>query len=287
MRHCDTKTTLFARIATDFGFIPSIAYAYQVGVLSEYTLNGQAIQQELLELNVPKFKINIKIESRGVVVQYDDSLYSDRIGNALAESIVAVAERMTAQPSAKVRQLSIVSPSQEEELSHLRQTATGDAPFKFFHECISHFAQTQPEHEALVAIDAKFTYKEMDEATNRIANGLRQRGVQERDRVALLLPRTSRLILSLFGVLKAGAAYIPCDPEYPADRVKLILEDSEARYIITTATVLAPSLQTRLLMWNPSWRMQTPHSALLTLHLHLMIWLTLYIPVVQQVVLRV
>ena len=43
------------------------------------------------------------------------------------------------------------------------------------------------------------------------------------------------MILSLFGVLKAGAAYIPCDPDYPADRIKLILEDSEARYIITTA----------------------------------------------------
>ena len=90
LRHEDYP---FARIATDFGFIPAIAYAYQVGVLSLYTVNGQPIQQELLELNVPKFKINIKIESRGVVVQYDDSLYSARLGNALAESIVAVAER--------------------------------------------------------------------------------------------------------------------------------------------------------------------------------------------------
>jgi len=225
----------FARIATDFGFMPAIAYAYQVGVLSQYTVNGQSIQQELLELNVPKFKINIKIESRGVVVQYDDACYSARLGNALAESIVAVAERIIAQPQMKVRQLSIISKSQEEELSHLRQTAIGDAPFKLFHECISHFAKSQPDHEALVAIDAKYTYKEMDEATNRIAAALRQRGVKERDRVALLLPRTSRLILSLFGVLKAGAAYIPCDPDYPADRIKLILEDSEARYIITTA----------------------------------------------------
>ena len=232
LRHEDYP---FARIATDFGFMPAIAYAYQVGVLSQYTVNGQPIQQELLELNVPKFKINIKIESRGVVVQYDNALYSAAIGNAIAESIVAVAERIIAQPQMKVRQLSIISKSQEEELSHLRQTATGDAPFKFFHECISHFAQTQPEHEALVAIDAKYTYKEMDEATNAIAAALREKGVKERDRVALLLPRTSRLILSLFGVLKAGAAYIPCDPDYPADRIKLILEDSEARYIITTA----------------------------------------------------
>ena len=232
LRHEDYP---FARIATDFGFRPAIAYAYQVGVLSEYKVGGEAIGQELLELNVPKFKINIKIESRGVVVQYDDAIYSERLATSLAKSIVAVAERMMQQPECRVRSLSIVSNNQEEELSHLRQTATGDAPFKFFHECIRHFAQQQPEHEALVAVDAKYTYREMDEATDRIATGLRRRGVQERDRVALLLPRTSRLILSLFGVLKSGAAYIPCDPEYPADRVKLILEDSEARYIITTA----------------------------------------------------
>ena len=232
LRHEDYP---FARIATDFGFRPAIAYAYQVGVLSEYKVGGAAIGQELLELNVPKFKINIKIESRGVVVQYDDAIYSERLATSLAESIVAVAERMMQQPECRVRSLSIVSNNQEEELSHLRQTAKGDAPFKFFHECIKHFAQQQPEHEALVAVDAKYTYREMDEATDRIAIGLRRCGVRERDRVALLLPRTSRLILSLFGVLKSGAAYIPCDPEYPADRVKLILEDSEARYIITTA----------------------------------------------------
>ena len=240
LRHEDYP---FARIATDYGFRPAIAYAYQVGVLSQYTVNGKPIGQELLELNVPKFKINIKIESRGVVVQYDDSIYSERVGRGLAESIVAVVNRMIEQPQAKLRQLSIVSESQEEELSHLRQVETSDvpaeAPFKFFHDCIGHFAQTQPDHEALVAIDAKFTYREMHEVTNHIAAALRKRGVQERDRVALLLPRTSRLILALFGVLKSGAAYIPCDPEYPADRVKLILEDSEARYIITTADRMA------------------------------------------------
>ncbi len=232
LRHEDYP---FARIATDYGFRPAIAYAYQVGVLSQYTVDGKPIGQELLELNVPKFKINIKIESRGVVVQYDDSIYTERVGRGLAESIAAVAARMMEQPQAKLRQLSIVSENQEEELSHLRETATGEAPFAFFHECIGHFAQTQPDHEALVAVDGRFTYREMDQVTSRIAAALRHRGVQARDRVALLLPRTSRLVLALFGVLKAGAAYIPCDPEYPADRVKLILEDSEARYIITTA----------------------------------------------------
>lgn len=232
LRHEDYP---FARIASDYGFRPAIAFAYQVGVLSQYTVGGSPIGQELLELNVPKFKINIKIESRGVVVQYDNALYSHSLANALAESIVTVARNMMQQPEGQVRRLSIVSKNQSDELDHLRLTATGDAPLRFFHDCLDHFAQQQPDHEALVAIDGSFTYREMNETCSRIAAALRKRGVMARDRVALLLPRTSRLILSLFGVLKAGAAYIPCDPEYPADRIKLILEDSEARYIITTA----------------------------------------------------
>ena len=229
LRHEDYP---FARIASDYGFRPAIAFAYQVGVLSAYTVGGNPVGQELLELNVPKFKINIKIEPRGVVVQYDDSLYSFDLALSLAESIVTVVDNMMAAPDARVRKLSMVSANQEKALAALRQRAEGEAPFRLFHECIAHYAQLQPDHEALIACDATFTYKEMDEATNRIAHALRRKGVVEHDRVALLLPRTSRLILSMFGVMKAGAAYIPCDPEYPADRVKLILEDSEAKYII-------------------------------------------------------
>ena len=224
----------FARIASDYGFRPAIAYAYQVGVLSNYSVEGKPVGQELLELNVPKFKINIKVESRGVVVQYDDSLYSPELAQGLAESIATVAQRMASTNEERVRTISIVGPRQEEQLSHLRMVAEGEAPFRFFHDCIPHYARQKPQQPALVACDASYTYAEMDEATNRIAHELWRRGVSPRDRVTLLLPRTSRLILSLFGVLKVGAAYIPCDPEYPADRVKLILEDSEAKYIITT-----------------------------------------------------
>jgi amino acid adenylation domain-containing protein len=59
------------------------------------------------------------------------------------------------------------------------------------------------------------------------------------DRVVLLLPRTSAVICCIYGVSKAGAAYIPCDPEYPADRISLITEDSDAAYVITTEEHMA------------------------------------------------
>ena len=236
----------FARIAADYGYQPHIVFEYQIGVIGKADIPGLK-SREALNNESAKFKLAVHIEYRdgkpAVVLYYNDALYSRQLMEGLADSIVTVAERMVSSADGKVRQVSIVSKAQEQQLSVLRQCSmvngqcsmSSDAPFKLFHECIGHFAETQPNHEALVAIDDTFTYQQMDEVTNRIANALRQKGVQERDRVALLLPRTSRLILSLFGVLKAGAAYIPCDPEYPADRIKLILEDSEARYIITTA----------------------------------------------------
>ena len=229
----------FARINADFGFVPSIAYAYQVGVLSEYKVNGQAIGQELLELNVPKFPINIKIESRGVVVQYDDARYSARVAQGLADSIVAVAERMIAEPAAKLRKLSIISAAQEEELSHMREVATAEVPFHYYHECIPYYAKKTPDATALIACDATYTYKQFDALTNRIANALRARGVAPRSKVALLQPRTSKVFLSIFGVMKAGCAYIPCDPEYPTERIQHILNDSHAPFVITTADRLS------------------------------------------------
>ena len=229
----------FARINADYGFVPSIAYAYQVGVLSEYKVNGQTISQELLELNVPKFPINIKIESRGVVVQYDDARYSARAAQGLADSIVAVTERMIAEPKALLRKLSIISAAQEAELSRMREVAQTEVPFKYYHECIPYYAAKSPEALALVACDASYTYRQFDALTNRVANALRARGVAPRSRIALLLPRMSKVFVSIFGVMKAGCAYIPCDPEYPNDRIQHILTDSHAAFIITSADRVA------------------------------------------------
>ncbi len=232
LRHEDYP---FARIAADYAFVPAITYAYQVGVISQYTLNGKPVGQEVLELKVPKFKINIKIEPRGVVVQYDDSCYSARLGNALAESIVAVVEHMIASPKQKIRSISIISENQEKELDSKRQVSTGKPAFTFFHDCISHYARHTPERLALIACDGQYTYAEFDAITNRVANNLLRLGVTPRSRVALLLPRTSRVMIAMFGTLKAGCAYIPCDPEYPTERIQHILTDSHAAYILTTS----------------------------------------------------
>jgi non-ribosomal peptide synthetase component F len=83
-----------------------------------------------------------------------------------------------------------------------------------------------------------FTYRHADLSANRLAHFLRTKGIVPEDKVVILLPRCAFIPIAMLGVLKAGAAYIPLDPEIPADRVNYIMEDSGAKMIITSDSIL-------------------------------------------------
>ena len=76
------------------------------------------------------------------------------------------------------------------------------------------------------------TYKQLDEKANVIANALIDKGVKPKSNVLVMLSRDSNLITSILGILKAGCAFIPIDPEYPQERINYIYENSNADYII-------------------------------------------------------
>lgn len=233
----------FAQIAADYNFKPEIMYAYQVGVLNEYKVNNQPVGMESLELKVPKFKLSIHIEEREgkvcVVLQYNDALYSRSLMDGLAESIGTAVDHFITDPSGKIDSVSLLSERQWALISSFHESGRAEVPIRLFHQGIEKQAELHPDRIALVAVDKTFTYQEMNTEMNRVAHGLIRLGIHPGDRVALLLPRVSGLIIAMFGVMKSGAAYIPCDPEYPAERVKHILEDSNAAYIITTRSRMA------------------------------------------------
>ena len=78
------------------------------------------------------------------------------------------------------------------------------------------------------------TYGELERRANQLAGFLRNRGVKRGDCVGLWLPRSLDAYIALLGILKAGAAYVPLDPDYPAARVSFILSDCQARALLTT-----------------------------------------------------
>lgn len=227
----------FARIAADYGYKPEIVYEYQLGVIGNNDFT-ELREIEGLESDMAKFKLAIHIEMHegkpSVVAFYNDALYSRRLMDGLVRSIVIASEYMLANPEEKIRNVSLIDSSREKVLDKFRTVAIATPEFHYFQEAMEYYAAKMPERTALIACDGRYTYAEFDSTANRIANNLIRLGVKPRSRVALLLPRTSRVILSMYGVMKAGSAYIPCDPEYPAERIRHILDDSQATFVITT-----------------------------------------------------
>lgn len=228
----------YAQLATDYNFSPEIMYAYQVGVLNEYKVGDKRINYSSLGLTTPKFKLSIHIESRDnrdcIVLEYNDALYSRDLMELFAQSFNSVISNFIADTDKHVKHISILSSEQAKELDSFRTTAEEKNHIAYYHSGLEHYATTMPDHRALIATDASYSYGELNAEINKLANSLIARGVNIGDRVALLLPRTSRLIISMYGVSKTGAAYIPCDVEYPKERIAHVLEDSNASCIITT-----------------------------------------------------
>ncbi|MFJ2444451.1 amino acid adenylation domain-containing protein, partial [Streptomyces sp. NPDC087658] len=95
-------------------------------------------------------------------------------------------------------------------------------------------AARTPEAAALVAGEVELSYRELNARANRIARWLTARGIGPEQRVGLVLERSVDLIPVLLGILKTGAAYLPIDPEYPAERMAWMLADAAPALLLTT-----------------------------------------------------
>ncbi|MGW9673071.1 amino acid adenylation domain-containing protein [Streptomyces koyangensis] len=96
-----------------------------------------------------------------------------------------------------------------------------------------------PDATALTFRDASLTYAELDARAEVLARRLAAAGAGPERFVALLLPRSAELVVAILAVLRTGAAYVPIDPEYPAQRVGYVLDDAQAVLAVTTAEVRA------------------------------------------------
>ncbi len=98
-------------------------------------------------------------------------------------------------------------------------------------------AEKYPDGMAVADENGGMTYKELDEASDRVAKYLMDEGLKENTFVAIRMGRSKEFIAAALGVHKAGGAYVPLDLDYPAGRVTYMLEDSEAKMVITEKTV--------------------------------------------------
>ncbi|NVJ08296.1 non-ribosomal peptide synthase/polyketide synthase, partial [Myxococcus sp. AM001] len=173
-------------------------------------------------------------------LNYSTDLYEADTAGRLAAHYLRLLEGLLARPDERVAALPMMVPEERQALldssSGAREVLPEDARIHALFE--AQVART-PGALAVVAGAESVTYRELDARANALALRLRAAGVGLERRVAVCVERSVELLVALLGVLKAGGAYVPLDAEYPAERLRFMLEDSGAQVIVARAALRA------------------------------------------------
>ncbi len=105
------------------------------------------------------------------------------------------------------------------------------------HQILSESAARLPDKEAVRFENVAFTYGQLDALTNQLARALRDAGVRRGDRVGIYVHKSLAAIISVFGAMKAGAIYVPLDPNAPVKRLAYITRNCEIKMLMTSGYV--------------------------------------------------
>ena len=200
---------------------------------------------EALSNESAKFDLQVIVIPRGsqqagaddevtMIWEYATDLFDEDTVVRMEAHYRTVLRALLADPSTRVSVLPLLSAEERARgMEGGNATATqarADVPV---HRRIEARANAAPDAPAVVGEGLTLTCGELDRAANRIAHALLARGVRRGDVVAVCMGRSPELVAAELGVLKAGAAYVPIDPAYPGERIAFMLEDSEARVLLT------------------------------------------------------
>ena len=172
-------------------------------------------------------------------IEYDPAKFSAATIRRMLGHLHALLAQFPAAPDAPVRTFALVTPT---ELQALHATWATPRSFPVPGTLAEWFARqvTQsPDRPAMRFEGRAWSYLELDAAANRVAHALiQQHGIQRGDIVAMCVERSAEIVIGILGILKAGAAYLPIDLAYPAERLQWMLEDAAAPVLLTQAALV-------------------------------------------------
>ncbi len=180
----------------------------------------------------------------GALIEYSTDLFDAATIERIFNHYVGLLRELITQPDRPLSNISLLGAESKREMLRDWQGEEADFPSD---TTIDHLFRSRaaacPEAVAIVEGDQKIPYSDLDRAADMFAMRLAELGVERGGRVAICLDRSTAMVAAMLGALRAGAAFVPLDPSYPAERLRYVLNDSGAMVLITTpanAQRLAP-----------------------------------------------
>jgi amino acid adenylation domain-containing protein len=183
-----------------------------------------------LEVNV------MEIQDRlAVVFMYNPDLFRQSTIRRMIRHFCLLASSIADNPAQRLGQVGLLSAEErEQQLAMWNQSAPVGAPVRLVHEAVEMQAARRSDAMAVVFGNDRITYGELNRRANALACRLKESGVGPEVMVGLYIDRSIELIVGILGILKAGAAYVPMDVNYPADRLTYMLYDAGVSVLVTT-----------------------------------------------------
>ena len=205
----------------------------------ELAMHGLSVEVTEVPTHTAKIDLELDValgpDALECCLEYSTDLFDEPAIARMAGHYLAVLEAMVADPHAPITAFDLLTAGEREALLQDVDATASAYPAATLHGLVERQALATPDAVAVVQGEAALTYRELDERAARIASGLRRLGVGPESPVAVRLERSVDAVAALLGVLKAGGAFVPVDPDYPPRRQDLMIDRSGARVVLDGA----------------------------------------------------
>ena len=187
------------------------------------------------------------------LIEYRSDLFERSSVEAIGRRLIALLEAVVADPNQPIGRIDLLAPEERREILFEWNDTARDLPQVTLPALFEAQVERSPEAIALVFEERTLSYAELNAQANRLAHLLIGRGIGPENLVALALPRSTEMIIALLGILKAGAAYLPLDPDYPVKRLSSMLRDAQPACVLTRIEIAQrlPESVAQLLLDHP------------------------------------
>jgi len=229
----------FSELSDEYGLSASVSFIYHRELFRPIQLGNGAMEICLLNPGDPvsdiEFTVTKEEKKYDFKIKYNRSLYTESFAQSFIQTVICVAKGMIT--AGKLSEIELVSAVNRSIIDRFNQTEKPYDNNKTVVELFRETARELPDALCLVYKERRFSYAEVDRITDNLAGRLLDFGIKKNSIVGVLIPRCEYMLLASLGILKAGAAYLPLDPAYPAERLKLMLSDSGAELLIAEASL--------------------------------------------------
>ncbi|MET0679508.1 MAG: amino acid adenylation domain-containing protein, partial [Burkholderiales bacterium] len=217
---------------------------------------AEGLTVEMISEEQPRVRYDLEVNARDdgeeleISWLYNRDLFDRGRMERMARGFRVMLETLAADAGRPLSQLSLLGEDERRLLLESWNDTRREFKEATLPELFEEQARRTPGATAVVYEGWHLTYEELNERANRLAHLLSAEGVGPGDVVGLAVPRSAEMVVSLLGIMKAGAAYLPIDPEYPAERVAFVLDDARPACVLTTVAAASrlPEGHRRLLL---------------------------------------